>query len=153
MKKILLLLIIFLLSCTNTDSSKEKSFNDIYVNCEMNTSLSIKFPKIQLDTRNIAVFIENPSGYEFIFSYPESVQMWRFDNSKWSIVETDPKYVFSNAGADEIYVDAHNFRTVPINPFANVGETIRIAITGNFIINGMHDEKCIGAFADYVITP
>ncbi|KXK15879.1 MAG: hypothetical protein UZ14_CFX002000230 [Chloroflexi bacterium OLB14] len=141
----LLLFTTILLSCANKDSDKEKNFGEIYSNCEMNTVL--KFPKIEFDGVAHIVIIENLSAYEFVF-FSRNAEMWRFDNSEWLAVESDSS-IF-DAGADELYISAYDFRGLPVNPIATAGETIRIAVTGNFIINGIRNEKCIGAFADYV---
>jgi hypothetical protein len=147
---LILFLLFSLLSCTNLDSDKEKEFGRFYESCEMNTLIKLSFEARQSDDDGIFdVYIDNFSAQEFVFSYSSDVEIWYFDNSRWSKVSNNIK----NLGSDELYIDGNGFRVIPVNPSTNKNITIRIVVTGNYYENGLQENQCFGAFADYTITP
>jgi hypothetical protein len=153
MKKSLYLILFFfvtLLSCTGLDSNKEEEFSRFYDSCEMNTLIKLSFEKRKSDNDGrFDVYIDNLSIQEFVFSYSSDLEIWYFDNSIWSTVSNNIK----NLGSDELYIDGNGFRAIPINPSTNKNITIRIVVTGNYYENGLQENQCFGAFADYSITP
>ena len=146
-----LFLVMTLLSCAK-NHNKEQLFNEIYQNCDMNTQIKLSFQKIQFgNTINVNVYIQNLSKEEYIFSLSSNLEMWRFTKRSWEIVPSEMN--ITNLGADELHTDGNNFTVVPINPSATNNDVVRVVVTGKLYENGVLNNKCIGAFADYRVEP
>ena len=156
--KILVMLIFAMLisncdSSTTTGSSKEISFESLYPDCNMNST--IVFLPLQPNYKfenYITLSYRNTSKKQIAFPPDAEVGIFIYEkgNSKWAEVRNNIQYssspkpyvIIGSAG------EMSNYGSIVIAPDISddSSKEIRVAITGHVYRDGVVTDECVGAF-------
>ena len=140
---------------TTADSSKETSFELLYPDCSMNSTIVFLPLQPNYKFENFITLSYKNTSQNQIALPPDSgvkILIYEQENSKW--VEVNNNMQYSSSPKPYIVVDSgdgmSSYRGVVISPDISDNPTasLRVAIMGHIYLDGILTPECVGAFID-----